>query len=94
MCQKLVADMVKKYPIIPQFIKFALIGFMNFFIDLAVLNALMLVERPKRGDILYGFQIVFISLRRHLQLLFQQALGLSRIKRKPSRANSFRSFFL
>src|SRR4030042_7015599 len=49
MCQKFVADMVKRYPIIPQFIRSALIGFMNFFIDLAVLNALMFASGKSAG---------------------------------------------
>ena len=49
MCKKLIDGLVKKYPVIPQFIRFALIGFMNFFIDLAVLNALMLASGRSAG---------------------------------------------
>jgi len=54
MCQKLVADLIKKYPVIPQFIRFAMIGFMNFFIDLAILNALMIASGRSAG-IYYTF---------------------------------------
>ncbi|PIX90720.1 MAG: hypothetical protein COZ28_02195 [Candidatus Moranbacteria bacterium CG_4_10_14_3_um_filter_44_15] len=49
MCQKLISDLIKRYPIIPQFIKFALIGFMNFFIDIAVLNLEMFLSGKSSG---------------------------------------------
>jgi putative flippase GtrA len=39
----------KKYPVIPQFAKFVAIGFMNFFIDLAVLNLEMFASGKSTG---------------------------------------------
>jgi putative flippase GtrA len=49
MCQKLIKDLVRKYPIIPQFARFVLIGFMNFFVDIAVLNLLMFMSGISTG---------------------------------------------
>lgn len=49
MCQKFIKDLSEKYPIIPQFMRFALIGFMNFFVDIAVLNILMLASGRSAG---------------------------------------------
>jgi putative flippase GtrA len=44
-----IAVLCKKYPIVPQFVKFALIGFMNFFVDLAILNLLMFASGLSAG---------------------------------------------
>ena len=44
-----VGTLCRKYPIIPQFVKFALIGFMNFFVDLAILNLLMFASGLSTG---------------------------------------------
>jgi len=44
-----VATLCRRYPIIPQFAKFVLIGFMNFFIDLAVLNLQMFASGKSAG---------------------------------------------
>lgn len=44
-----VATLCRKYPIIPQFTKFVMIGFMNFFIDLAILNLLMFASGQSAG---------------------------------------------
>jgi putative flippase GtrA len=49
MCSKLIGDLTKKYPIILQFAKFVLIGFMNFFIDLAILNLEMFASGRSDG---------------------------------------------
>jgi putative flippase GtrA len=53
-----VATLCKKYPIIPQFAKFVLIGFMNFFIDLAILNVEMLVSGKSAGLYYTAFKAV------------------------------------
>lgn len=44
-----IKDILKRYPIIPQFTKFAMIGFMNFFIDLAILNLQMFASGKSAG---------------------------------------------
>ena len=44
-----IAVLCKKYPTVPQFVKFALIGFMNFFVDLAILNLLMFASGLSAG---------------------------------------------
>jgi putative flippase GtrA len=49
MANTTVAVLCKRYPIIPQFAKFVLIGFMNFFIDLAILNILMFASGLSTG---------------------------------------------
>lgn len=49
MYQKFINNFIKKYPIVPQFIKFSLIGFMNFFIDIGVLNLEMYVSGKSSG---------------------------------------------
>lgn len=49
MCSKFIANLIKRYPVIPQFIKFAMIGFMNFFIDIGILNLLMFASGRSAG---------------------------------------------
>lgn len=56
MCSKFVSDLTKKYPIIPQFAKFVVIGFMNFFIDIAVLNLEMFLSGKSTGIYYTGFK--------------------------------------
>ncbi len=48
-CSTYMAIACKRYPILPQFIKFCMIGFMNFFIDLGVLNLLMFASGRSAG---------------------------------------------
>ncbi len=49
MSQGFYGTLAKKYPIVPQFIKFALIGFMNFFIDISILNLEMFLSGRSTG---------------------------------------------
>lgn len=56
MANTTVAVMCKKYPIIPQFAKFVMIGFMNFFIDIAVLNVEMALSGKTTGLYYTGFK--------------------------------------
>ncbi|MFA5926510.1 MAG: GtrA family protein [Parcubacteria group bacterium] len=58
MSKAIVAALVKRYPIIPQFIKFALIGFMNFFIDIAVLNLEMSLSGKSTGIYYTAFKAI------------------------------------
>jgi putative flippase GtrA len=51
-----VAALCKKYPVIPQFAKFVAIGFMNFFIDIAVLNLEMAVSGKSTGAYYTAFK--------------------------------------
>lgn len=56
MANTTVAVLCKRYPIIPQFAKFVLIGFMNFFIDIAVLNVEMAVSGKSTGAYYTAFK--------------------------------------
>jgi len=56
MANATVAVLCKRYPIIPQFAKFVLIGFMNFFIDIAVLNVEMAVSGKSTGAYYTAFK--------------------------------------
>ncbi|HLM84298.1 MAG TPA: GtrA family protein [Candidatus Bathyarchaeia archaeon] len=49
MANTAVAVLCKRYPIIPQFAKFAMIGFMNFFIDILILNVEMTLSGRNTG---------------------------------------------
>jgi putative flippase GtrA len=51
-----IAALCKRYPIIPQFAKFVLIGFMNFFIDIAVLNIEMALSGKSSGGYYTAFK--------------------------------------
>jgi putative flippase GtrA len=91
MCKKFVSDMTKKYPIIPQFIKFALIGFMNFFIDIAVLNLEMFLSGKSSG-IYYTFFKAFSFLCAVIFSYFFNKYWAFQDRKKTQQAKQFSQF--
>lgn len=91
MCKNFVADITKKYPIIPQFIKFAMIGFMNFFIDIAVLNLEMFLSGKSTG-IYYTFFKAFSFLCAVIFSYFFNKYWAFRDKKKTQQARQFSQF--
>lgn len=91
MCQKLINDLVKKYPIIPQFIKFAMIGFMNFFIDIGVLNLEMYVSGKSSG-LYYTFFKAFSFLCAVIFSYFFNKHWAFQDRKKTEQAKQFSQF--
>ena len=86
-----VATLCKRYPIVPQFIKFALIGFMNFFIDIAVLNLEMFLSGKSSG-LYYTFFKAFSFLCAVIFSYFFNKYWAFRDKTKTRQVQQFSQF--
>jgi len=91
MCSKFVSDLTKKYPIIPQFAKFVLIGFMNFFIDIAVLNLEMFLSGKSEGIYYTAFK-AFSFLCAVIFSYFFNKYWAFQDKKKTEQAKQFSQF--
>lgn len=91
MCSKFLATVSQKYPVIPQFIKFALIGFMNFFIDIGVLNLEMYVSGKSSG-LYYTFFKAFSFLCAVIFSYFLNKHWTFQDRKKTEQAKQFSQF--
>src|SRR4030042_3590601 len=86
-----IATLCKKYPIVPQFTKFVMIGFMNFFIDLAVLNLQMFASGKSTGIYYTIFKAVSFLVAVTFSYFFNKRWAF-RDKKKTEQGKQFSQF--
>ena len=86
-----IADLCKKYPILPQFAKFVMIGFMNFFIDLAILNVEMIVSGKSTGAYYTAFKAVSFLVAVTFSYFFNKRWAFQD-KKKTEQGRQFSQF--